>query len=94
MVSKGRVTDNIYIERFWRSLKHEEIYLKKYCCVFQLRFYSKSKKTKPLQFFLPILDNFTCLESLIQIILFYSLALLRCIVYCIIKQIVTGLFCR
>jgi putative transposase len=31
MVSKGRATDNIYIERLWRSLKYEEIYLKEYC---------------------------------------------------------------
>lgn len=27
MTGKGRCLDNIYIERFWRSLKHEEIYL-------------------------------------------------------------------
>ena len=30
MVGKGRATDNIYIERLWRSLKYEEIYLKDY----------------------------------------------------------------
>lgn len=28
--SKGRALDNIYIERFWRSLKYEEVYLKEY----------------------------------------------------------------
>jgi len=27
MDSKGRATDNVYIERFWRSLKQEKIYL-------------------------------------------------------------------
>jgi putative transposase len=27
MTGKGRCIDNIYIERFWRSLKVEEIYL-------------------------------------------------------------------
>lgn len=27
MASKGRALDNIYIERFWRSLKYEKIYL-------------------------------------------------------------------
>jgi len=31
MVGKGRATDNIYIERLWRSLKYEEIYLREYC---------------------------------------------------------------
>ena len=26
----GRATDNIAIERFWRSIKYEEIYLNEY----------------------------------------------------------------
>jgi putative transposase len=30
MDGKGRALDNIYIERFWRSLKYEEIYLNEY----------------------------------------------------------------
>nr|WP_325053288.1 IS3 family transposase [Lentibacillus cibarius] len=30
MDSKGRALDNIRIERFWRSLKYEEVYLKDY----------------------------------------------------------------
>ena len=30
MVGKGRATDNIYIERLWRSLKYEEIFIKSY----------------------------------------------------------------
>lgn len=33
MVGKGRATDNIYIERLWRSLKYEEIYLREYISV-------------------------------------------------------------
>ncbi|PJH69125.1 IS3 family transposase, partial [Salmonella enterica subsp. enterica serovar Typhimurium] len=28
--SKGRALDNIMIERFWRSFKYEEVYLKDY----------------------------------------------------------------
>jgi putative transposase len=28
MDGRGRATDNIFIERLWRSLKYEEIYLK------------------------------------------------------------------
>jgi len=28
MDGRGRVTDNIFIERLWRSVKYEEIYLK------------------------------------------------------------------
>ena len=30
MDGKGRATDNICIERFWRSIKYEEIYLNEY----------------------------------------------------------------
>jgi len=30
MDGKGRVIDNIFIERFWRSLKYEEVYTKSY----------------------------------------------------------------
>lgn len=30
MSGKGRCWDNIFIERFWRSLKYEEVYLKRY----------------------------------------------------------------
>jgi putative transposase len=30
MVGVGRATDNIAIERFWRSIKYEEIYLNEY----------------------------------------------------------------
>jgi len=30
MDGRGRVFDNIFIERLWRSLKYEEVYLKAY----------------------------------------------------------------
>jgi putative transposase len=30
MDSKGRAIDNIFTERFWRSLKYEEVYIKNY----------------------------------------------------------------
>ncbi|MDD3014260.1 MAG: integrase core domain-containing protein, partial [Candidatus Gastranaerophilales bacterium] len=30
MDGKGRATDNIFIERFWRTLKYEDIYLNRY----------------------------------------------------------------
>jgi putative transposase len=30
MDGKGRALDNIYIERFWRTLKYEEVYIKSY----------------------------------------------------------------
>ena len=36
MDGRGRVTDNIFIERLWRTLKYEEIYLKDYETVMDL----------------------------------------------------------
>lgn len=37
MDGKGRCMDNIFIERLWRSVKYEEIYLNEYCSVDALR---------------------------------------------------------
>ena len=37
MDGKGRAMDNIFIERLWRSVKYEEIYLKEYESVHELR---------------------------------------------------------
>jgi putative transposase len=37
MTGKGRCHDNIFIERFWRSLKREEFYLNDYGSVKELR---------------------------------------------------------
>jgi putative transposase len=37
MDSKGRALDNIYVERLWRSLKYEDIYIKSYETVIELK---------------------------------------------------------
>ncbi len=37
MDGKGRVIDNIFIERFWRTLKYEEVYTKSYETVWECR---------------------------------------------------------
>lgn len=37
MTGKGRCSDNIFIERFWRSLKQEAFYLNDYELVAALR---------------------------------------------------------
>jgi putative transposase len=34
---KGRVIDNIFIERFWRTLKYQEVYLHEYRTVSKAR---------------------------------------------------------
>jgi putative transposase len=37
MTGKGRCLDNVYIERFWRSVKQEEFYLNEYASIMELR---------------------------------------------------------
>ena len=37
MDSKGRAFDNIFVERLWRSVKYEEVYLKDYQNVSQAK---------------------------------------------------------
>lgn len=37
MDGKGRALDNVFIERLWRTLKYEEVYLKSYESVAELR---------------------------------------------------------
>lgn len=37
MDSKGRALDNVFVERLWRSLKYEEVYLKEYKTVREAR---------------------------------------------------------
>jgi putative transposase len=37
MDGKGRWADNVFIERLWRSVKYEVIYLHKYCTVIELK---------------------------------------------------------
>jgi len=36
MDGRGRALDNVFIERFWRSIKYEDIYLKNYDTVYEL----------------------------------------------------------
>ena len=57
MDGRGRVFDNIFIERLWRSLKYEDIYLKDYLTVMQLstgldnyfRFYNYERPHQSLE---------------------------------------------
>jgi len=37
MDHKGRCFDNIFVERFWRTFKYEEVYLKDYTSPFEAR---------------------------------------------------------
>jgi putative transposase len=37
MDGKGRALDNVFVERLWRTIKYEEVYLKEYKDVKELR---------------------------------------------------------
>ena len=37
MDGRGRALDNVFVERLWRSLKYEDIYLKNYACLAELK---------------------------------------------------------
>ena len=36
MTGKGRCLDNVFIERFWRSIKHEKIKLSEFADIYEL----------------------------------------------------------
>ena len=61
MDGRGRAMDNIFIERLWRSVKYEEVYLKEYTTVTDLNegleqyfdFYDHSRKHQALEYRTP-----------------------------------------
>ena len=61
MDGKGRFLDNIFIERLWRSLKYEEIYLREYALVPEaragignwFRFYNQERPHQKLDYRTP-----------------------------------------
>ena len=61
MNSKGRALDNIFIERFFRSLKYEDVYLYKYSNIIEAKkgvaeyidFYNKERFHQSLDYITP-----------------------------------------
>jgi putative transposase len=61
MDGKGRAKDNIYVERLWRSLKYEDIYIKGYTTVIDCSegikryfdFYNAARFRQPLEYWTP-----------------------------------------
>ena len=61
MDGKGRYMDNIFVERLWRSLKYEEVYLKAYASVAEakagigswLGFYNEERQHQSLGYRTP-----------------------------------------
>ncbi len=62
MDGRGRCHDNIFIERLWRSVKYEEVYLKEYSSVWAaedslrayFKFYNESRPHQSLQYRTPL----------------------------------------
>ena len=56
MDGKGRATDNIFVERLWRSLKYEDVYLRNYATLADaqigianwIRFYNEQRPHQAL----------------------------------------------
>ncbi len=67
MDGRGRALDNIFIERLWRSLKYEDIYLKDYASVSELtagltayfHFYNHQRPHQSLNYCTPAELHFT-----------------------------------
>jgi len=74
MDGKGRALDNIYVERLWRSLKYEDIYLKSYETMKELkegikryfRFYNTERFHQSLEYLTPevMYESFSKREDL------------------------------
>jgi putative transposase len=64
---RGRALDNIFVERFWRSLKYEEVYIKSYTCVAEamegignyIDFYNHHRPHQSLSYLTPAQVHFS-----------------------------------
>lgn len=62
MDSKGRALDNVFVERLWRTIKYEEVYLKDYRTVKEahcslkafIKFYNQERLHQALEYKVPI----------------------------------------
>ena len=62
MDSKGRALDNVFVERLWRTIKYEEIYLKDYRTVKEahcslkafIKFYNQERLHQALEYKAPV----------------------------------------
>ena len=67
-IGLGRALDNIFVERLWRTVKYEDIYLKEYATVPALEagldayfhFYNYQRLHQSLQYCTPAEVHFDC----------------------------------
>jgi putative transposase len=81
MDGRGRAFDNIFVERLWRSVKYEEVYLKEYASVREavrnlgeyLRFYNRERPHQslgyqtPYQVYAPEEDSGTVPDTILSL---------------------------
>jgi len=68
MDGKGRAFDNIFVERLWRSVKYEEVYIKRYengkeakeGLSNYIKFYNKKRPHQSLGYITPYEKYFGC----------------------------------
>ena len=68
MDGRGRVFDNIFIERLWRTVKYEDIYLRDYSAVVELerglaqyfQFYNNERPHQSLDYRTPVQVYYDC----------------------------------
>lgn len=68
MDGRGRVFDNIFIERLWRSLKYEDIYIRDYQSITEvwtglqsyIRFYNQERPHQSLENKTPFMQYYDC----------------------------------
>jgi putative transposase len=71
MDGRGRVLDNIFVERLWRTVKYEDIYIKGYATVAELEagladyfwFYNHERPHQALGYQTPAEVYFSTLEA-------------------------------
>ena len=87
MDGRGRVFDNIFVERFWRTLKYEDIYLKDYQSVVELlrglteyfEFYNHERPHQALDYRTPaaVYQGVSVCERAPRLSLFPSISVLK-----------------
>ena len=77
MDGKARALDNVFVERFWRTIKYEDIYLKEYKdgkALFEgllsyIQFYNFERKHQSLLYLTPMrLSGFSAHKSLLNFV--------------------------
>jgi putative transposase len=73
MDGRGRASDNVFVERLWRSLKYEDVYIRDYSSVVDLEkgleryfdYYNHARPHQSLGYKVPAEIHFEAAETII-----------------------------